>query len=300
MACCGKKPVKKKYTGAFRVRKIGGKQATLSAQSAGPPKKTFLLCRPSFYGINYEINPWMTVSNPASRPLAQVQWSSLGDRLKEHGAEVLSVKPREGLPDMVFTANAGLILKDSRTFILSNFKYDQRKGEEQWFLEWFLGRGFMVKTPKHHFEGAGDALMFNGKIVCGYGFRSDEAVYDEIRDFVGGRPLVKAELIDSRFYHLDTCFCPLAGTDYLIYPKAFSETALGNIRGIGGNEIAVPDEEAVKFACNAVVIDRTVIMPKGCPVTMQKLEQASYNPVPVDMSEFIKAGGACKCLTIEV
>lgn len=296
MSCCGKKPRPRKVSGAFKIRKFGGKKK-LTVQSTGPALKTLLLCRPDFYGISYVINPWMDLTKQADRQRAIEQWDFLKDRLREFGADTQFVPSKPDLPDMVFTANAGLVVKGQKVVVLSNFKHDERKPEEQWFLEYFLEAGYVVKYPSKSFEGAGDALYLGDTLVGGWGFRSDQEVYEEIRPFLNC-PVVTARLVDARFYHLDTCFCPLDGMDYLIFPGAFDESGLATIRSLGGNEIAVPEGEAVRFACNAVCLGRTVILPTGCPQTVQMLEQGGYKAVPVEMDQFIKAGGACKCLTL--
>lgn len=274
-----------------------GNKKKLAVQSVGPALKTLVLCRPDFYGISYTINAWMSLSNQADRSIAIEQWDNLKDRIKEHGGETLFCPSKSGLPDMTFIANSGLVYKDKNMVVLSNFKHDERKGEEQHFLEWFLERGYIVKTVSLPFEGAGDALFLDKTLIGGYGFRSEVGVYDEIRQALGC-PVVPVKLVDDRFYHLDTCFCPLDGMDYMIYPGAFDEVGLASIRALGGNEIVVPEVDAARFGCNAVCIGRTVILPDGCYETMQKLQQGGYKPVPVDMSQFIKAGGACKCLTL--
>lgn len=241
----------------------------------------------------------MRLAVQPSQRKAVEQWDSLKDRLAEYGAELSFVIPREGLPDMVFTANAGLYLKDKNVFVLSNFKYEQRGPETWWFHQFFAEQGVRVVVPACKFEGAGDALFLGGTLVGGYGFRTDRALYQEIGPMLDKEP-VTVQLVDPHFYHLDTCFCPLADQDYLIYPGAFDAEGLEAIRGLGGREIAIDEVEAKKFACNAVQVGKTVIMPSGCPNTMQKLQESGYAPVATDMSEFLKSGGACKCLTLEI
>lgn len=260
------------------------------------------MCRPSFYGVEYQINPWMNLSNRADKVKALEQWNNLVDRIIEHGGEVRLVKERPGLPDMVFTANAGLAFPHGRMVVISNFKHSERKGEEEWFVQWFAEEGWAVHYPDAPFEGAGDCLRFGDlELVGGYGFRSDQTVYEEFIDpMVAPVGTVAVRLVDPRFYHLDTCFCPLRDKDYMVFPGAFDEEGISKIRLLGGNEITVPEEEAVRFACNSVQIGGTVILPVGCPITVQLLAEAGYNAVPVDMSEFLKAGGACKCLTLEI
>lgn len=293
--CCGKKPVKGKRVSTMSRMK----RHKLTIVEALSFSRTLVMCRPDAYAINYSINPWMKLTDPADNQKAIEQWENLRDRFVEYGAEVLFVPSKKSLPDMTFVANAGLVFPDELV-VLSNFRYDERKNEEQWFLEWFLNKGYTVKRPALPFEGAGDALFFNHRLIGGYGFRSELGVYDEIRSFVPDVPIIPVKLTNDQFYHLDTCFCPLQGVDYLIFDGAFEAQGLANIRALGGNEILVPEEEALRFACNAVYINRTVILPTGCPIVMQKLEQSGYKPVAVPMDQFIKAGGACKCLSLSL
>lgn len=259
-----------------------------------------VLCPPDYYAINYSINPWMDVENKSHHHIAVQQWGDLKNKLKELGAEILLIDPVENLPDMVFTANAGLVLKDIHTIILSNFKHDERKGEEIWFRTFFARHDYRVIQPNRHFEGAGDALFLLDYVVCAHGFRSDYDAYAEIAHLIS-EPVIYVKLIDFRFYHLDTCFCPLGDGDYMIFPGAFDSHSLDAIRIVknaGGEEITVPEDEALKFACNAVVIGDNVVLPSGCPQTMEMLREAGYIPHPVDMTEYLKSGGACKCLTL--
>jgi N-dimethylarginine dimethylaminohydrolase len=123
--------------------------------------------------------------------------------------------------------------------------------------------------------------------------------YLEMRPLLAADPTV-VKLVDSRFYHLDTCFCPLENMDYLIFPGAFEAVGLEAIRSLGGNEIEVPEDEACKFACNAVQLAQTIIMPLGCPITQQKLEERGYKVVAIDVGEFLKSGGACRCMVLEI
>jgi N-dimethylarginine dimethylaminohydrolase len=302
MSCCGGRPSKSRPKSKFKHLKPKAKVLALRADRS-PVVKSLLMCRPSFYGIEYQINPWMDVRNAADRALALAQWQNLVDRLREHGADVQMVKPQPGLPDMVFTANAGLTVPAAKRVVVSHFRHAERKGEEEWFVKWFAEAGWDVRYPTVPFEGAGDALVMNGTmggtLFCGHGFRSDPAWVEEMTD-VWDKMWSMVRLVDPRFYHLDTCFCPLGGADYLIYPAAFDDNSLANVRAFGEKELAVPEDEALRFACNAVVLGKTVVVPSGCPVTEGLLRDAGYAPVAVDVSEFIKAGGACKCLTLEI
>lgn len=297
MPCCGGSSSSGKSRSRITKPKIQAAQikAQMVKRVVVNSSVKILIVRPQFYGINYSINPWMNINNSVDRFKAIHQWNLLEGTLRRLKARIVHSKPRPDLPDMVFTANAGFFLKESEIVVLSNFKHNERKGEEFWFERFFDNEGYYVRKLDNNFEGAGDCLYFRDVPIGGYGFRTDLSVYETL---VPG--VVACELIDPYFYHLDTCFCPLQGSDYLIWPGAFSSEALQKIRSLGGNELSVAEEEAKQFACNAVVIEKNVILPQNCPKTEDMLQQSGYTTFPLDMSEFIKSGGACKCLTLQL
>ncbi len=258
-----------------------------------------LLCAPDYYGIEYEINPWMRQTRNAEPELARAQWKSLHDTLQSLGCQIDLLAPQPGLPDLVFTANAGLVI--GRRFILSNFRHKERRGEEVHFERWFAEHGFdVLKLPsKLMFEGEGDALFGGDALFCGYKYRSDIRSHHRLAEILGCL-VVSVELVDERFYHLDTCFCPLPDGGAIWFPGAFDDYGQRVIRDHCAGLIETTPEEAAQFACNAVVLDREVVMPAGCPKLSGALAGRGYRTHELAMGEFIKAGGACKCLTLFV
>lgn len=259
------------------------------------------MCKPTYYDIEYEINPWMNKTIKAEHLKASIQWNQLYDAIKHCDVEVELVESQKGLPDMVFTANAGLV-KDGKV-LLSDFRYPERQGEKHYFKQWFIKAGYQLVDKSLDstdlcFEGEGDALFSNNLLFVGYGIRSDKAYYENVKS-LGVEEIIYCELVDPYFYHLDTCFCPLNETHGIWWPKAFTP----NSQQIMQKQLqlfALPENEAKKFACNAVVIKETVIIPAGCPVTESHLKTLGYKVISCEMSEFIKAGGACKCLTLYI
>ncbi len=259
-----------------------------------------LMCRPTYYGIEYEINPWMNVDYKVNHAIAINQWNTLYDTIQQCGAQVELIEPVKGWPDMVFTANAGLYYQQK--IILPHFKYKERQGELAYFKKWFIDAGLELINPDIHeqtpfFEGAGDALLAGNKLFAGYGFRSDATFYKS--DFFDESNLIYCELIDPYFYHIDTCFCPLTDELAIWYPSAFSSASQKKM----AKEIeliAVTAEEAKKFACNSVVLNKNIILPSGCPQLADTLSAYNFNVHPCDMNEYLKAGGACKCLTLRI
>ncbi len=256
-----------------------------------------LLCPPDHYGIEYEINPWMSRRRNADPAQARAQWQGLRDTLQRLGCEVELLPPQPKLPDMVFTANAGLAV--DRKFIRSNFRFTERRGEQRHFEQWFAAHGYeIVRLPEGlFFEGEGDALFCGDVLFCGYRFRSDIRSHQFIGDLLGGL-VISLELADGRFYHLDTCFCPLPDGSAIWHPGAFDDYGQRAIRSHIDQLIEVPPNEAFRFACNAVVLNHNIVLPDGCPELCRALRARGHTPHELPMTEFLKAGGACKCLTL--
>ncbi|RMH04238.1 MAG: amidinotransferase [Nitrospirae bacterium] len=261
-----------------------------------------LVCPPDYFGIEYEINPWMRISNAADPTRSRQQWHTLMRVLEEEvGAKLERMPPAPGLPDLVFTANAGVVHEGKA--VLSRFRHPERQREEAHFERWFTKQGYQVirLDPECYFEGAGDLLGFPHIWFGGYRQRSDIRAYTVLSE-IFGKEILPLELISPKFYHLDTCFCPLSGGELLYYPPAFDSYAQTTIATHVDSEqrIVVPQAEAERFACNAVCVDRHVVLPAGCPETMKLLREHGYEPHPVELDEFMKAGGAAKCLTLRL
>ena len=258
-----------------------------------------LLCPPDHYGIEYEINPWMDRRQNAVPAVAREQWQKLRDQLQALGCDIELVAPQPNLPDMVFTANAGLVV--GKRFIRSNFRFPQRRGEEQYFEQWFAEHGYEIEQLPQgmFFEGEGDALFCGNVLFCGYRFRSDIRSHRAIGEMLQCL-VISVELVMDRFYHLDTCFCPLGDGAALWYPEAFDDYGQRAMRKRIPSLIDVAPEEAFHFACNAIVLGREIVLPEGCPKLYATLRERGFNPNPLPMTEFLKAGGACKCLTLFV
>ncbi len=261
----------------------------------------FLMCAPDHYDVDYVINPWMEGNvHKSSRDRAVEQWTGLFHILKDN-ATVDLVQPEKGVPDMVFTANAGLVLDN--TVVLSRFFHKERQGEEPFFQKWFEDQGFTVHTlPKDlPFEGAGDALLDReGRwLWAGYGFRSELDSHPYLAKWLDIEVL-SLRLMDERFYHLDTCFCPLAEGYLLYYPPAFDaySNRMIEMRVPEAKRIAVDEADAVNFACNAVNIDRLIVMNKISEDLKARLAEAGFQILETPLTEFLKAGGAAKCLTL--
>ncbi len=258
-----------------------------------------LMCPPDHYGIEYEINPWMNRSMGAVRAVAFQQWTTLRDTLLSLGVQIEILTAQPGLPDLVFTANAGLMYHNR--FLSSRFKHEVRAKESPVFEAWFAEHGFTVEhLPEElYHEGAGDALFCGDVLFAGYRTRSDANAHNWVAEHLGVRCL-PLELVNPRFYHLDTCFCPLADGVALYYPEAFDQYGTRVLQSHIPRLIPVVEAEANRFGCNAVVVGQAVVHNSGCPQLAEALRAAGYASHEVELDEFLKAGGSAKCLTLRL
>ena len=263
-----------------------------------------LMCPPDYFGIEYEINPWMNVTKGSDHARATEQWHALHQTLLDQEVAVELLDAVKGLPDLVFTANCGLVLQELSSSATHRFRYGVRAGASALLSEnWKHGRsrGFeVVNMPQgYNFEGAGDALFCGETLIAGYRFRSDVRSHQWIGEQIG-QEVLPLELVDPRFYHLDTCFCPLAPDLALYYPGAFDAYGLSVLRDRIPGLIEVAADEAISFSCNAVVVGKTVILNQGAPALAADLEAHGFEVRPLEFSEFIKSGGSAKCLTFRL
>ena len=275
----------------------------LSFSLPSSARQSLLMCAPDLYEVDYVINPWMIGQvHAASRERAATQWNALYRAVSDR-ADVTLIPPQPGSPDMVFTANAGLAYH--RSVALSSFFHPERQGEEPHFRRWFEYAGYTVleiprTTP---FEGEGDALFAtDGSLLwAGSGPRTLAASHQALRN-AWKIDVVPLSLVDPRFYHLDTCFAPLDGGFAMYYPAAFDTASRARIEAFYPAEkrILVEEADAVRFACNVVNIDRTVILNRIGSSLRTHLEALGFEVVQLELSEFMKAGGAAKCLVMKL
>lgn len=267
------------------------------------------MCKPQYFEISYEINPWMSIQRGAVRELAMQQWQTLQQTIANCGTKVELIAPAPGLPDLVFTANCAI--RVGRQVYLSRFKYPERQAEHEKFKQWFLQAGYDVMPEPAEFfderglyigpcfEGAGDALFLGEHLFAAHGFRTDAKIYPTLCHLFNIKKLILCELVDAHFYHLDTCFCPLNAEQALWFPPAFSLETQQRMKK-SAELFAIPAEEERSFACNAVILGHHAIIPARCPRTRAILEKLHFTVYECAMTEFIKSGGACKCLTFDL
>jgi N-dimethylarginine dimethylaminohydrolase len=257
----------------------------------------YVMTAPRFFAVNYAINPWMDTSAPVDPAVATAQWENLRDTYQQLGHVVDLVDPVAGLPDMVYAANGGLILNG--TAVVARFKYPQRQPESIAYAEWMRSHGYAPVHTHHVNEGQGDLLAVSGMVLAGTGFRTDQRAHAEIADIVD-LPVVSLQLVDSRFYHLDTALTVLDDATIAYYPPAFTECSVARLELLFPDAIVVESADAYAFGLNAVSDGRHVVYPAAAAGFAEQLSQAGFEPIGVEMSELLKGGGSVKCCTLEV
>lgn len=257
----------------------------------------YIMTPPTYFAVEYQINPWMNPAAPVDTGTAIVQWQQLRDLYRRMGHQVTVVEPVAGLPDMVYVANAGLIV--GRTAIIARFRHYQRDRESVAYAAWLTANGYQIAHTRYVNEGQGDLLLVAGMILAGSGFRTDARAHPEIAG-ITGLPVVSLGLADARFYHLDTAMAVLDDTTIAYYPPAFTGRARAQLRELFPDAIVVGKTDADVLGLNVVSDGRHVVHPSTAASFADQLRAAGFVPIGVEMTELLKGGGSVKCCTLEV
>lgn len=266
--------------------------------------RRYLMCPPTYFEVSYAINAWMDPTVPVDRERAIEQWSALVAAYRAAGHWVDELIPVKGLPDMVFAANGATVV-DGRV-LLARLANPQRVAEADLHAAWhrshagsYCGRG--VRLPAAVNEGEGDFAVLSDRILAGYGFRTSLRAHQEIARLTG-RPVISLELVNPRFYHLDVALTVLDDRrDHIAYyPGAFSVASRRRLARLFPDALIATEQDAYAFGLNGVSDGRHVFLPTGAAELTRALRASGYQPVPVDLSELIKAGGSVKCCTQEI
>ncbi len=255
------------------------------------------MCAPDYFGVIYEINPWMNKAVKVETEGAREQWENLVTNLRAAGAELEFLPGQPDWPDLVFTANAGIV--NGNQFIPAQFRHPERQGETPFNIAYFEQKGFRIDSlpPELCHEGAGDALPFNGVLLSGYRYRTDAASHVYLSKLIGA-PVRSLELVDPRLYHFDLTFCPLDDRHAMVAPLGWDDYGRKIVEALVPEPLVLEDEEALLFMANSVVIDRKIVMPAVSTRVGKILESWGFEIVVSPVNEFLKAGGGCRCLTL--
>jgi N-dimethylarginine dimethylaminohydrolase len=271
------------------------------------------MCRPEHFAVVYAINPWMDPASWARHERSHAaasrrEWSALHRSLRNLGAVIELVPAAPGLPDLVFTANAAVVL--DRKALLARFRHPQRQGEEPHFETAFRSleaRGLLdaVETLPAGIvlEGAGDCVWDESRRLfwMGYGPRSDLAARGAV-EATFGCETVALELADGRFYHMDTALCPLPGGEVMYLPFAFTAAGRAAIRErvAAHQRIEIGPDDGARLAANAVCLGGNLVM-SGCSEKLRaNLTERGYRVIASPLDAFRRSGGSAFCLTLRL
>ncbi|MEU5212208.1 dimethylargininase [Streptomyces sp. NPDC020742] len=271
--------------------------------------RRYLMCPPTHFRVSYSINPWMDPGKPVDLALARAQWEDLRDRYRALGHTVEELEPHPELPDMVFAANGATVV-DGRV-LGARFAFAERAGEAAVHAAWYRARGFTeVREPLNVNEGEGDFAVTACWLLAGRGFRSSPLSHAEAQEYFG-RPVIGLDLVDPRFYHLDTALCVLddggreagagpGAAEIMYYPGAFSAGSRTVLRRLFPDAVIASAADAAAFGLNAVSDGHHVLLPAAAVGLFAPLRERGFAPVGMDLSELLKGGGSVKCVTAEL
>ncbi|MEB4209452.1 dimethylargininase [Mycobacterium sp. 94-17] len=262
-----------------------------------PSVRRYAMTPPAYFAVEYAINPWMDVTAPVDAGLAQAQWENLYDTYLRLGHHVDVVEPVAGLPDMVYAANGGFVAHD--VAIVARFRFAERAGEARAYARWMASLGHRPVYTRHVNEGQGDLLKVGDIVLAGWGFRTDRRAHPEISAALRA-PVISLELVDPRFYHLDTALAVLDDHTIAFYPPAFSAAAQEQLGALFPDALIADTADAYVLGLNVVSDGLHVVLPSAATGFAAQLRRAGFEPIGVDLSELLKGGGSVKCCTLEV
>ena len=258
------------------------------------PQK-ILMVSPEYFDVIYQINNHMSLENKVDKELAYKQWSALKESYEELGLEVIVAPGDSQFPDMVFAANQLLTTPD--VIFLSQMKHPERAGEVE-YLKNFLALENALQLEVG-FESMGDCIWdYEGeRLFGGYGYRTEKEAYEMICQKVS-YDVIELELMNSNFYHLDTCLSIINKDTALFVPSAFSNEGKHTLQQSFQKLIEVSEKEALKYlACNAHCPDgKHILVEQGAIELQQQCRDIGLHVISLDTSEFLKSGGSIFCL----
>ena len=262
--------------------------------------RRYLMCPPRYFAVNYAINPWMDPSRPVDAARAMTQWMALADTYRALGHTVEVIDPEPGLPDMVFAANAGTVIDGA--VLGARFRNAERAAEAEHYRRWFAAHGAPdLVMPRAVNEGAGDLMWTGSLLLAGAGFRTEPAAHREAQEVLG-IPVISLQLVDPRYYHLDTCLLVLDDSPatplIAYYPPAFSPGSRRVLARLFPDAAIAGAADAACLGLNGVSDGGSVVLPAEAQHLGRALAARGFEPVFVDVSELRRAGGGPKCCTL--
>ena len=271
-----------------------------------PPRvgtaRRYLMCPPRYFAVSYAINPWMDPSRPVDAARAMTQWTALADTYRALGHAVEVIDPEPGLPDMVFAANAGTVIDGA--VLGARFRNAERAAEAEHYRRWLATHGAAdLVMPSAVNEGAGDLRWTGSLLLAGTGFRTEPAAHREAQEVLG-IPVVSLQLVDPRYYHLDTCLLVLDDSPatplIAYYPPAFSPGSRRVLARLFPDAVIAGAADAACLGLNGVSDGGSVVLPAEAEELGLAVAARGFAPVFVDVSELRRAGGGPKCCTLEL
>jgi N-dimethylarginine dimethylaminohydrolase len=244
------------------------------------------------------------------------EWLTLCDAITRHGGRILVMPPpRDAQPPltgMMYTANAGALFKNGErsTWLLSKMSVAHRQAEREHIRAFWAEAGVPTEESAHTWEGQADVATLPGnRFLLTWGVRSVRESIEAVRKRLPmGARVLEVKLRDP-YFHGDTCLNPMStrggDTFLLAYGAALVDRTIPELRTFVGDKVEVlpiEEDDALGYACNALCVDGTVLLPAGLSTGLRgnllrrgfKLEELALDEL------FGKGGGGPRCLVNEL
>lgn len=258
--------------------------------------RELLMCRPDFFRIAYQINPYMDLSKQPDHEKLIAEFTDIVSAHQNAGRTVHFMDPVDGLPDMTYTANQALIR--GKKAVLANLP-KERAGEVKHAQNWLEKNGYEVITCPYLFSGQGDALPTGtGSVIKGRGWRSDPKSDDFVAEALG-YTVIPIQTVGPEWYDNDLTIGVIRPGLLAVCLEALDEPSqklLTTHQEL--TIIPVGLDEARRAACNLVSDGTTVVMPSGSPKLAAELENAGLSVISKSIEQLWTGGGAVRCTSL--
>jgi len=262
-------------------------------------RPAFLVCAPEYFDVHFLFNPFMSFRERVDRRRAKPQWRRLVRVLEEAGAELHFLDPSPESTALPFTADGGFCYRPGDVLLLRN---DGIRGdlEPALFRRWFKAHGYRVESPPpdYRLDGGNLLRLEDGTVLAGvkpHAGGLGERYLERLLKLTTGSRLVRVPLVHERFLHLDVAVGVLGGSRYLVHAAGLAD---GQLPVEDAEVVDVSAADAARFACNVIMVGDTVVTGPISDGLRRRLSRLGLHVERVDLSEFYKAGGGAKCLTL--
>lgn len=214
------------------------------------------------------------------------------EALKKCGVEVTVLEADERYPDSCFVEDPALITR--KCAIITNPGAESRNGEKNEIIgaikKFFPDDKIEYIKEPGTLEG-GDVMMVGDTFYVGLSARTNAEGIRQLGEILNKYGMECIQVPLEKVLHLKTGVNYIEDNNMLVSGEFIDKPEFAKY-----NKIIIPEEEA--YAANCIWMNGTVIVPEGYPTVLKAVQDAGYETIVVDTSEFRKIDGGLSCLSL--